>query len=75
MIEQCMPTPIKSVSANFKPSNRRDENEPTISSLTLAHLNLGVFRQLRKLGTSKQRICTTLNLTPLEYDYICTLAT
>ena len=74
MIDQSAPVPINAASAPFELSNKRDQNEPRISSLTLAHLNLGVFRQLRKLGTSKQRICTTLNLTPREFDYVSTLA-
>ena len=40
----------------------------------LLHLNVSVFRQLRKLGTSKQRICAVLNLTADEYDYVTTIA-
>jgi hypothetical protein len=74
MIEQGLPASLNVVSANFESPNTRDKNAPAISALTLAHLNLSVFRQLRKLGTPKQRVCTTLNLTPSEYDFVCTLA-
>ncbi len=44
-----------------------------ISDATLAHLNFSVFRQLRKLGTSRARICAVLNLTPAEFDYVCAI--
>ena len=48
-------------------------NEKVISDQTLAHLNYGVFRQLRKLGTSQARIRAVLNLTPEEFDYVCNM--
>ncbi len=41
-----------------------------VNPQTLAHLNFGIYRQLRKLGTSKERICSVLRLSPTEYDYI-----
>ncbi len=41
-----------------------------ISPEILLHLNVSVFRQLRKFGTSKQRMCAVLNLSPDEYDYV-----
>jgi hypothetical protein len=41
-----------------------------VNPKTLAHLNFGIFRQLRKLGTSKERICSVLGLSPADYDYI-----
>jgi hypothetical protein len=41
-----------------------------VNPKTLAHLNFGIFRQLRKLGTSKERICSVLGLSPSDYDYI-----
>lgn len=42
-------------------------------ALKLAQLNIGVFSQLRHLGTSKSRICAVLNLSEKEYDYIAQL--
>ena len=45
-------------------------NKP-VADATLAHLNYSLFRQLRKLGTSRERICAVLNLTPAEFDYVC----
>ena len=41
-----------------------------VTPQTLAHLNFGIYRQLRKLGASKERICSVLRLCPTEYDYI-----
>lgn len=41
-----------------------------VNARTLAHLNFGIFRQLRSLGTSKERICSVLRLSPTDYDYI-----
>jgi hypothetical protein len=40
---------------------------------TLAYLNFGLFKQLRKLGTSKERICSALSLSFDDYDYITQL--
>ena len=42
-----------------------------IDQMTLAGVDLGLFRCLRKLGTSRQRICSALCLSYAEYDYIC----
>lgn len=41
---------------------------------TLAHLNMNVFRQLLRLGTSRERMCAVMNLSNQEYDYICGIA-
>ncbi len=45
----------------------------TMSERTLAYLDMRVFRQLLKLGTSRERICAVMNLRPEEYDYVCGL--
>ena len=47
---------------------------PPIDPLTLARLNFGLFNSLRRLGTSQERICAALGLSPSEYDYISSLA-
>ena len=44
--------------------------EASIDPMTLARLDIGLFRALSKLGTSKQRICSALCLSYAEYDYI-----
>ena len=36
----------------------------SISERTLAYLDMRVFRQLLKLGTSRERICAVMNLKP-----------
>jgi len=51
-----------------------DETLPPIDPLTLARLNFGLFNSLRSLGTSRDRICAALGLSPSDYDYISTLA-
>jgi len=42
----------------------------SIDHTTLARLDIGLFRYLCNLGTSKQRVCSALCLTHAEYDYI-----
>ena len=41
-----------------------------VRAMTLAHVNLGLFRQLIRLGISRERICATLRLNNSEYDYL-----
>ena len=43
---------------------------PKIDPMMLAKLNFNLFRQLRRLGTSKERICQALNLSSDDYDAI-----
>jgi hypothetical protein len=42
----------------------------SIDHTTLARLDIGLFRYLSNLGTSKQSVCSALCLTHAEYDYI-----
>jgi hypothetical protein len=45
--------------------------EPSgIAHTTLARLDIGLFRYLCNLGTSRQQVCSTLCLTSAEYEYI-----
>ena len=44
-----------------------------IDPVTLARLDYGLFLALRRMGTSKERICSALCLSYAEYDYINTL--
>ncbi len=41
-----------------------------IDPVTLARLDYGLFLALRRMGTSKERICSALCLSYAEYDYI-----
>jgi hypothetical protein len=43
---------------------------PKIDPMTLARLDYGLFLALRRMGTSRERICSALNLSYAEYDYI-----
>jgi len=45
-----------------------------INPLTLATLDFGLFRSLRKLGTERERICDALGLSADDFDYIAGLA-
>ena len=40
---------------------------------TLAYLNFGLFRTLRKLGTSPERIFSALNISCNDFDYLLEL--
>jgi hypothetical protein len=45
-------------------------HETGIDHLTLARLDIGLFRCLTNLGTSRERICAALCLSHAEYDHI-----
>lgn len=45
-----------------------------ISPETLLNLNVSTFKQLRHMGTSKQRICDVLNISVAKYDYVNAIA-
>ncbi len=41
-----------------------------IDPVTMAHLDVSLFRSLRKIGHSRERICSALCLSYAEYDSI-----
>lgn len=45
-------------------------SEGGVRARTLAYVNFGLFRELIRLGASRERICTTLCLNHSEYDYL-----
>ncbi len=47
--------------------------ETAMSVRKLAYLDLGLVRSLLSLGTSRERICSALNLTGDEFDYVRSL--
>lgn len=49
------------------------ESAATIDNTVLDTLDVGLFRALRKLGTPKQRICSSLWLSYAEYDELSRL--
>lgn len=74
MLQQTLATtrhtsPGLTLAASNSPATRQG----SISERTLAYLDMRVFRQLLKLGTSRERICAVMNLRPEEYDYVCSL--
>ena len=44
-----------------------------VRARTLAYVNFGLFRELIKRGTSRDRICNTLCLNNSEYEYLANL--
>ena len=44
-----------------------------VRARTLAYVNFGLFRELIKRGTSRDRICATLCLNSSEYEYLAHL--
>ena len=40
---------------------------------SLAYLNFGLFQTLCKLGTSRERICSALNISYSDFDYLLEL--
>lgn len=66
-------SPAVGATAQLRDTSGRAAQAGGVSPRTLLHLNINVFLQLRKLGTSRQRICSVLNLSLDEFDYICTL--
>jgi hypothetical protein len=73
--------PVQNDSEEEQPVNTNTISKPdiTLPSLegvrarTLAYVNFGLFRELIKRGTSRERICTTLCLNHSEYDYLAHL--
>lgn len=56
--------------ANIKAALHNPDGSPSIDPITLARLDYGLFLALRRMGTSKERICSALCLSYAEYDYI-----
>jgi hypothetical protein len=54
------------------------ENDETcghrIDPLKLAYLDFGLFKSLRKLGVSRERICSTLRISYGDFEYLCELS-
>ena len=46
-----------------------------IDPITLATLNFGLFNSLRRLGTSRESICSALCLSYSEFDYLSAMPT
>ena len=46
------------------------EPDHTINPQKLVTLDFGMFQSLCRLGTSKERICSALNISSADYDYL-----
>jgi hypothetical protein len=56
----------------YQPSVCEDSGY-VMDPLKLAHLNFGLFGTLDKLGTSRERICSAMNLSYSDFDYLLEL--
>ena len=63
-------TAVNTDSANAAQGLPEAAAKTDIDPVTLARLDYGLFLALRRMGTSKERICSALNLSYAEYDYI-----
>lgn len=45
-----------------------------IDPVTLAYLDFGLFKSLRRLGVSRERICSALTISYDDFDYLCKLS-
>ena len=68
-----IPTVTATLPISETASSDRLNAASVISPQKLARLDLGLLRSLNKLGTSRERICAVLCLSPEEYDYASTL--
>ncbi|MEH6611283.1 MAG: hypothetical protein V7696_18065 [Halioglobus sp.] len=61
-----------STSSSAQPYRRRacTDSGYVMDPLSLAHLNFGLFGTLCKLGTSQERICSALNISYRDFDYL-----
>jgi hypothetical protein len=66
-LDNTRPEPEKSGAFN---AGAIDHNGTVIDPMTLATLDIGLFKCLQNLGTSRQRACSALCLSYAEYDYI-----
>jgi hypothetical protein len=57
-------------SVTAPPGGTDADVKSAIDPVTLARLDYGLFLALRRMGTSRERICSALNLSYAEYDYI-----
>ena len=55
--------------------NTTDLQTIAMSPLELARLDFQLFKSLRQLGTSPERIESVLNLKPGQFDYVQQLST
>ena len=42
----------------------------SIDPVTLAYIDYGLFKSLRKLGVSRERICSALSIAHQDYDFL-----
>ncbi|MEH6580743.1 MAG: hypothetical protein V7754_02320 [Halioglobus sp.] len=45
-----------------------------IDPMTLAYLDFGLFKSLCRLGVSRDRICSALTISYVDFDYLCKLS-
>ncbi|MEH6585722.1 MAG: hypothetical protein V7720_04140 [Halioglobus sp.] len=58
------------VSANYSSKEALDYS---MDPVALAHLDFNLFKSLRKLGVSRERLCSALCISYEDYFYLCEL--
>ncbi len=56
--------------ANDNNHPRAGVEAPAIDPRVLLSLDIALFRCLRRLGTSRDRVCSALLISNAEYDYV-----
>ena len=58
------------VNARPQPSRTGAESGHSINPQKLINLDFGMFQSLCRLGTSRERVCSALNISHADYDYL-----
>lgn len=66
------PAVLQAESTSAWPGPSRTGADPgyTINPQTLIQLDFGLFQSLCRLGTSRERICSALNISYGDFDYL-----
>jgi len=69
--QSAVPTPV----SHLQPVSRENENPRayTIEPKRLAYLDFGLFNSLCKLGVSRDRVCSAMCISTMDYDYLIEL--
>ena len=68
VIEEYDGTGLFAVNDNNHPAAGNET--PAVDPRVLLSLDVALFRCLRRLGTSRDRVCSTLLISDAEYDYV-----
>jgi hypothetical protein len=67
---QATQTTLSATTADLKLVASDQSRDYSIDPVTLAYIDYGLFKSLRKLGVSRERICSALSIAYQDYDYL-----